>query len=83
MPVGSVPLSLAREQQQFPTRNYPYRARAAHEAAAPDGVAPQADVLYRRVGGLDLAPRPMIAAELEDLADPFGQLLRSGRCCDA
>ena len=36
-------------------------------------------ILYRRVGGLDLAPRPMTAAELEALADPFGQLLRSGR----
>ena len=68
-------LSIAREQQQFPTRNYPYRARAAHQAAAPDGVALQPESLYRRVGGLDLAPRPMTAAELEGLDDPFGRLL--------
>ena len=54
-----MPLSLAREQQQFPTRNYPYRARAAHEAAAPDGVAPQPGILYRRVG----RARPCAAAD--------------------
>ncbi|MBY5523583.1 hypothetical protein [Rhizobium leguminosarum] len=36
-----------------------------------------ANVLYRRVGGIDTAPRPMDDAELRRLDDPFGRLLRS------
>lgn len=72
-------MSIAREQQQFPTRNYPYGARAAAGAAPPAAFAVQPDTLYRRVLGLDDEPRPMTPAELEGLDDPFGRLLRSGQ----
>jgi hypothetical protein len=72
----------SREQQPFPTRNYPYR-QAAQGQAAPPGAAPPAPVqpntLYRRVIGLDQQSRPMSADELAGLDDPFGRVLRSGR----
>ncbi len=72
-------MAVRREEQGFPTRNYPYRKRAILMAAAPEALLPQADVLYRRVGGIDVEPRPMAAAELDALDDPFGRLLRSGK----
>ncbi|MEY9606272.1 hypothetical protein AB7M74_001868 [Bradyrhizobium japonicum] len=72
-------MSVSRERQHFPTRNYPYRARAVGEAAAPDVLSAEPNTLYRRVLGLDAEPRPMTADELKGLADPFGRLLRSGR----
>jgi hypothetical protein len=71
-------MSVSREWQHFPTRNYPYRARAVGEAAAPDVLRPEPNTLYRRVLGIDAEPRPMTADELKGLADPFGQLLRLG-----
>lgn len=70
-----------RERQQFPTRNYPYRA-ATGELMAADAAPAEAllpDTLYRRVLGLDEQPRPMTADELKGLEDPFGRLLRSGK----
>lgn len=70
---------VARELQGFPTRNYPYRARgpdAAALAAVAVAEAPAENVLYRRVAGLDHAPRTMSAVELTGLDDPFGRLLR-------
>jgi hypothetical protein len=75
-------MSVFREQQRFPTRNYPYRAVPLDQAAPPDAVPPeppQPNTLYRRVLGLDPQPRPMTADELQGLEDPFGRLLRSGR----
>lgn len=69
-----------RERQRFPTRNYPYRARA--EGAPPDelpGEPPKPDTLYRRVLGLDAEPRPLTPDELKGLDDPFGHMLRTGR----
>ena len=74
-------MSLFRERQQFPTRNYPY-GRAADEGMAGDAAAagpPAPDTLHRNVLGLDQQPRPMIPEELQGLEDPFGRLLRSGR----
>jgi hypothetical protein len=75
-------VSVSREHQEFPTRNYPYGARPG-EAAPPDAVARPEPVspntLYRRVLGLDAQPRPMTTQELEGLSDPFGGLLRSGK----
>lgn len=70
-------MTIYREEQRFPTRNYPYHRNAAPVAAAPDALAPSANVLYRRVGGIDIEPRPMDATELHLLDDPFGRLLRS------
>ncbi|MFP5265173.1 MAG: hypothetical protein ACLGJB_25070 [Blastocatellia bacterium] len=75
-------MSVLREQQQFPTRNYPYRAGLSGEAAPPNVAPPQAmepDTLYRLVLGLDTQPRPMTPDEVKGLEDPFGRLLRSGR----
>jgi hypothetical protein len=66
-----------REEQRFPTRNYPYRKAAAPGAVAPDQLTPTPDTLYRRVGGIDIAPKPMTYTELNGLDDPFGRLLRS------
>ncbi|MER9317794.1 hypothetical protein NKI31_20215 [Mesorhizobium sp. M0659] len=71
-------LTISREQQRFPTRNYPYRKGGACLAAPADAVPPEANVLYRRVGGIDTDPRPMDAEELAKLDDPLGRLLRSG-----
>ncbi|HSE19946.1 MAG TPA: phospholipase D-like domain-containing protein [Pyrinomonadaceae bacterium] len=71
-------MSVSRERQRFPTRNYPYRGGLVAEAAAPDAVPPEPNKLHRFVLGLDQQPRPMTAEELETLADPFGRLLRSG-----
>jgi hypothetical protein len=71
-----------RERQRFPTRNYPYRVGASGLAAPPDEAPPEPlvpDTLYRRVLGLDLQARPMTPDELEELHDPLGRLLRSGR----
>lgn len=68
-----------REQQSFPTRNYPYRA-AIPPDAAPLSAPPAADLprntLLRFVLGLDAAPRPFTPEELAALDDPFGRLLR-------
>ncbi len=75
-------MSVFRERQQFPTRNYPYRTTGTDGAAPPHALAaepPLPDTLYRRVLGLDPQSRPMTAEELAGLADPFGLLLRSGR----
>lgn len=75
-------MCLFREQQRFPTRNYPYRAVASDQAAPPDVVLqepPKPDTLYRRVLGLDPKPRPMTPDELQGMEDPFGRLLRSGK----
>jgi len=72
-------VSVTRERQHFPTRNYPYREPTAGSAQAPDASSPIPDTLYRRVLGLDCEPRPMTADELEGLADPVGRLLRSGK----
>ncbi|UVC19351.1 hypothetical protein [Mesorhizobium onobrychidis] len=72
-------MTVLREEQRFPTRSYPYRKRAVPMAAAPDVVPALANVLYRRVGGIDVEPRPMDATELGRLDDPFGRLLRSGK----
>lgn len=75
-------MDLFREQQRFPTRNYPYRVTAAGEAAPPDIAPPEAlkqDTLYHFVLGLDTRPRPMTPSELEGLQDPFGRLLRAGK----
>ncbi|MBB3265207.1 phosphatidylserine/phosphatidylglycerophosphate/cardiolipin synthase-like enzyme [Azospirillum sp. OGB3] len=73
-------MTLHREQQRFPTRNYPYGGCDALSDAAPDATAlPQPNVLYRRIGGLDMKPRPITTDELPDLDDPFGRLLRSGQ----
>jgi hypothetical protein len=70
-----------REQQRFPTRNYPYRTLTPEEqmAEAAPAAPPTLNTLYRRVVGLDQEPKPMTAAELELLEDPFGRLLRSGK----
>ena len=68
----------SREQQLFPTRNYPYRVRAPGEALPADVVMAQPNTLHRRVLGLDDAARPMTAQEIGGLNDPFGRLLRSG-----
>jgi hypothetical protein len=70
---------LKREQQRFPTRNYPYKRCRMHEAVPPDAVPPAPNVLHRRVIGLDAVPRPMTADELTALDDPVGRLLRAGR----
>ena len=73
-------MSVFRERQRFPTRNYPYRAIRPGEAlpaAPPEPITP--NTLYRRVGGLDLQPRPMTADELKGLDDPLGRVLRSGK----
>jgi hypothetical protein len=75
-------MSVSREQQRFPTRNYPYRAVPSSTAAPPDAIPPEPpkpNTLYRRVLGLDPQPRPMTTEELHGLADPFGRLLRSGK----
>jgi hypothetical protein len=75
-------VTLSREQEEFPTRNYPYRAFAPHEARPPEDLLaepPAANTLYRRVVGLDAQSRRMTAEELEGLADPMGRLLRSGK----
>jgi phosphatidylserine/phosphatidylglycerophosphate/cardiolipin synthase-like enzyme len=72
-------MSLKREQQKFPTRNFPYRMRNPGEALPPDAlVAFAPNTLHRRVLGLDAAARTMTAGEIERLNDPFGRLLRSG-----
>lgn len=72
-------MSIARETQTFPTRNYPYRARQPGDAVPPDAaIAPPPNTLHRRVLGLDAAPRPMTDAEIARLDDPLGRLLRSG-----
>ncbi|MER9107515.1 hypothetical protein NKH95_26770 [Mesorhizobium sp. M0848] len=74
-------MSITREQQRFPTRNYPYRATTLGAAPA-DAALQQAvdkNVLYRRIAGLDVIPRPMTAEELLGLDDPLGRLLRSGK----
>jgi hypothetical protein len=74
-------MSVFREKQRFPTRNYSHRAGRGL-AAAPDAVPPETpkpDTLYRFVLGLDSVPRPMTADELKGLDDPFGRLLRSGK----
>src|SRR5262245_61741125 len=70
-----------REQQRFPTRNYPYRELTPEELILEEAPAapPTPNTLYRRVVGLDQEPQPMTAAELELLEDPFGLLLRSGK----
>jgi phosphatidylserine/phosphatidylglycerophosphate/cardiolipin synthase-like enzyme len=72
-------MSVSRERQRFPTRNYPYRAVSAGEALPPDAVPPAPNKLHRFVLGLDSQPRLMTPAELETLEDPFGRLLRSGK----
>ncbi|MER9064383.1 hypothetical protein [Mesorhizobium sp. M0698] len=72
-------MTISREEQRFPTRNYPYRKGGARMAAPAGAVPPEANVLYRRVGGIDTLPRPMDAGELGRLDDPFGRLLRSGK----
>jgi hypothetical protein len=75
-------MDIVREQQRFPTRNYPYRAIPPGEAAPPDIGPPEPlnpDTLYRLVLGLDQRPSPMTPDELKGLEDPFGRLLRSGR----
>lgn len=74
-------MSVFREKQRFPTRNYPFRTGPGL-AAPPDALAaepPKPDTLYRFVLGLDTSPRPMTPDELKGLDDPFGRLLRSGR----
>ena len=74
-------MTISRERQRFPTRNYPYREILPGDAP-PDAI-PSAPIipntLYRRVGGLDVMPRPMTADELKGLDDPLGRLLRSGK----
>lgn len=72
-------LAILREEQRFPTRNYPYGRRGAPAGAAPADQLAQSDMLFRKVGGLDHQPRPMTPDELELLRDPFGLLLRSGQ----
>jgi hypothetical protein len=75
-------MSVFREQQPFPTRNYPYRSTPRVQAAPPDADPadpPRPNTLYRRVLGLDAQPRPMTPDELAGLEDPFGRLLRSGQ----
>ncbi|GAB7552251.1 hypothetical protein NRB_17530 [Novosphingobium sp. 11B] len=71
-------MSFAREEQVFPTRNYPY-GRCARGAALPPDVAIAPDTLHARVLGLIEPPRPMTPDELAGLADPFGRLLRLGQ----
>jgi hypothetical protein len=71
-----------REQQRFPTRNYPYRTVRLKDAVPPEGIPPEppkANTLYRRVIGLDSQSRPMTEDALKGLDDPFGRLLRSGK----
>lgn len=73
-------MAVFREQQRFPTRNYPYRAvtgAGPADAMPPESFRP--NTLYRRVLGEDLQPRPMTPDELAGLDDPFGRLLRSSR----
>jgi hypothetical protein len=75
-------VSVFRERQRFPTRNYPYRAPASGQAAPPDSIPPEPpkpNTLYRRVLGLDAQHRPMTPDELNGLEDPLGRLLRSGK----
>ena len=75
-------MSVFREQQRFPTRNYPYRRGGVDAALPPDGSPaepPRPDTLYRNVVGLDARPRPKEATEIRELEDPFGRLLRSGK----
>ena len=72
-------MNITRERQQFPSRNYPYRARAAGAAGMPDALPSEPNTLYCRVLGLDNEPHPMTADELEGLADPFGRLLHSAK----
>lgn len=72
-------MSVSRERQRFPTRNYPYGVVLEGRASAPDAVPPEPNKLHRFVLGLDSQPRPMTSEELETLADPFGRLLRSGK----
>jgi len=70
-------MSVTREQQQFPTRNYPYRGQPRGAVAPLEPVLP--NTLYRRVLGLDAGHSPMTPEELRQLTDPFGRLLRSGQ----
>lgn len=56
----------------FPTRQYPYRR--PDPTAGPEPMLAQAltaGTLYRFVVGLDPAPRPLTAEEIEALHDPF------------
>lgn len=66
-------MSVSRERQRFPTRNYPYRAAPAGEVSPPDAVPPEPNTLHRFVLGLDSQPRPMTPEELETLEDPSGR----------
>lgn len=73
-------MSLYREQQQFPTRNYPYRAVVeADEVMEADAAVFLPNTLYRHVLGVDTDARPMTGEDLAGLEDPFGRLLRSGK----
>ena len=56
----------------FPTRQYPYHR--PDPAAGPEPVLAQPLIpgtLYRFVVGVDPAPRPLTAEEIEALHDPF------------
>lgn len=70
-------MTVSREAYRFPTRSYPYRhpdeADAAMEEVAQ--LALDAGQLHRLVLGIDNAPRPMTAAEIAALHDPFAELL--------
>ncbi|MGH8929515.1 MAG: hypothetical protein ACRDZO_02465, partial [Egibacteraceae bacterium] len=64
----------------FPTRQYPYRHPDPTAGPDPLETAPlAAGVLHRFVLGVDPAPRPLAAEEMEALQDPFAALLRHGR----